>query len=158
MDLDPKVKTSLETYLQGLFSTVGETAQFTLNPTEDGLFIDLQGARIFIGEDQRALHSLAYLLEIYLRRTLHAEVRIVLDADGYRQRRREELRLQALQLAEQVIRERKRVRLNPMEAYERKAIHEALQDYPGVSTHSEGPSEERRVIIEPTDLGPSAPR
>ncbi len=58
----------------------------------------------------------------------------------------------ALQIAEEVMRERKRVRLNPMEPYERRAVHEALQDMPGVRTYSEGSAEERRVIIEPTDL------
>lgn len=152
MNLDPKVKTALENYLKGLFEAVGENAHMEIRPGEEDILIDLQGASVFEGQDQRALRSLAYLLEIYVRRTLGADIRIQMDADGYRQSRREELRVMALQIAEEVMRERKRVRLNPMEPYERKAVHETLQEMPGVRTYSEGPPEERRVIIEPANL------
>ena len=152
MELDPKIKTALEAYLKGLFEVVGEHAHVEIRPGEEEILIDLQGASVFEGQDQRALRSLAYLLEIYVRRTMNAEIRVQMDADGYRQYRREELRVMALQIAEEVMRERKRVRLNPMEPYERKAVHEALQEIPGVRTYSEGPNEERRVIIEPVDL------
>jgi spoIIIJ-associated protein len=152
MDLDPRIKIALENYLKELFDVVGESAQVEIRSGEEEISIDFQGATVFAGEDQRALRSLGYLLEIFVRRTLGAEIRVQIDADGYRQSRREELRVMALQIAEEVMRERKRVRLNPMEPYERRAVHEALQDMPGVRTYSEGSAEERRVIIEPTDL------
>jgi spoIIIJ-associated protein len=155
MEIDPKVREALEKYLKGLFEVVGENAHVEIRPGEEEILIDLQGASVFEGQDQRALRSLGYLLEIFVRRTIGAEIRIQMDADGYRQFRRDELRIMALQIAEEVLRDRKRVRLNPMEPYERKAVHEALQDLKTVRTFSEGPAEERRVIIEPADLGRS---
>ncbi|MCS6903247.1 MAG: SpoIIIJ-associated protein Jag, partial [Candidatus Bipolaricaulota bacterium] len=82
-------------------------------------------------------------------RSLEADLRIHADADGYRERRQAELRELALKLAEEAVRERKTIVLDPMEAYERKAIHEALSQFPAARSRSEGSGEERRVVIEP---------
>lgn len=147
--MDPKVAQATELFLSGLLRIAGETAHVRLSENEDGLLIDLQGAHVFVGQNQQALRSLAHLTEIHLKRTLHLEMNVYADADGYRNRRRAELRELAFQLAEEVIRERKRITLDPMQPYERKAVHEALSQIPNVRTHSEGYGDERRVVIEP---------
>lgn len=147
--MDPKVIQTIETFLQGLFHIAGETAQLRFTEDEEGLLIDFQGARVFVGQNQRALRSLAHLVEIHVKRTLKSDVSVQIDADGYRDRRKAELRDMAFQLAEEALRERKRIVLDPMEPYERKAIHEALSQFARVRTHSEGHGDDRRVVIEP---------
>ncbi|MDW8031523.1 MAG: R3H domain-containing nucleic acid-binding protein [Candidatus Bipolaricaulota bacterium] len=148
--MDPKILQAIEAFLQGLFQIAGETALFQIRPSEEGLYVDLQGAQVFVGSNQRALRALAHLVEIYIKRTLDMDIAVHIDADGYRERRRAELRALALQWAEEALREHKKIVLDPMEPYERKAIHEALSAFPGVRTYSEGQGEERRVVIEPT--------
>ncbi len=148
--MDPTVQQKIENFLTGLFQVAGETAHLRLTEGEEGLLIDLQGAQVFVGQNQRALRALAHLVEIYLKRTLGVDVSVQLDADGYRERRRAELRELAFRLAEEAVREQKKIVLDPMEPSERKTIHEALSNFPRVRTYSEGHGEERRVVIEPT--------
>ena len=147
--MDPKVTQAAESFLQELFEIVGEAARLTITQSDHELLVDLRGAHVFIGQNQRALRALAHLVEIYLKRTLNIDISVQIDADGFREHRRAELREMALQLAEEALRERKRIVLDPMEPYERKAIHEALSGFPNVRTYSEGQGEERRVVIEP---------
>ncbi len=147
--MDPKVTQAVESFLQELFQIAGEAARLRLSQGDQELLIDLQGAQVFVGQNQRALRALAHLVEIYLKRTLNLDITVQVDADGFRERRRAELREMALQWAEEALREQKRIVLDPMEPYERKAIHEALSTLPRVRTYSEGQGEERRVVIEP---------
>lgn len=147
--MEAKIAEAIENFLRGLFEIVGETARIHLHEREDGLWVDLQNARVFVGERQAALRALAHLIEIHLRRSLDADAHIHVDADGYRERRQAELRDLALKLAEEAVRERKRIVLDPMEPYERKAIHEALGQITAARSKSEGTGDERRVVIEP---------
>jgi spoIIIJ-associated protein len=147
--MDPTVKQTIESFLAGLFQAAGETARLHMTEGEEGLLIDLQGASVFVGQNQRALRALAHLVEIYIKRTLGHDMSVHMDADGYRERRKAELKELALRLAEEALREQKKIVLDPMEPYERKAIHEALSTFPRVRTYSEGQGEERRVVIEP---------
>ncbi len=147
--MDPKLTQAAESFLQELFQIAGETARLQITQNEQELLINLQGAQVFVGQNQRALRALAHLVEIYLKRTLNLDISVQIDADGFREHRRAELRELALQLAEEALREHKKIVLDPMEPYERKAIHEALSDFPRVRTYSEGQGEERRVVIEP---------
>ncbi|MCI2429558.1 hypothetical protein LM602_06200 [Candidatus Acetothermia bacterium] len=147
--MEPRIAEAIENLLHGLFEIAGETAHLHIQEREDGLWVDLQGARVFVGENQAALRALAHLIEIHLRRSFDSDLHIHVDADGYRERRQAALRELALKLAEEVVRERKSIVLDPMEAYERKAIHEALSQVTSARSRSEGSGEERRVIIEP---------
>lgn len=142
-------------YLSGLFAIIGGQPQIEVKAADkkNGLWINLKGELLFDGQDQITLKALTHLLEIFIKRKLKENVRIYLDVNGYKEQRKRELSELALKLAEEVVRERKRMRLNPMAAYERKAIHEALSGFKGVRTYSEGRGDERRVIIEPTDTG-----
>lgn len=150
--MEPQVKALIEKYLQGLLATVGDKAQLVWQAEGSASAeINLQGTECFDGSDQTTLRALAHLLEILVKRRLGRDVHLYLDANGYKERRIAELKIFAQQLAEEVVRERKRVRLDPMAAYERKAIHEALSDHPEVRTYSEGQGDGRRVVIEPRE-------
>ena len=145
-----EVETAIREWLGGLLRILGEPLDLQFEEGSGEILIDLQGVETFSGQDQETLRALSYLLELQLRRRLKERLRVHIDVNGYRHRRKEELRRMALKLAEEVRRERKRIRLNPMEPWERKAIHEALSEIAGVRTHSEGRGAGRRVIIEPT--------
>ncbi len=136
-------------WLTQFLRIIGEPLEFELRPDRGNVLINLRGVRSIAPQDYETLKAIAYLLEVVVRRRAGEGVRVQLDIDGYRDKRRAELREMALQLAAEALRERKRIRLNPMEPWERKAIHEALSDYQGVRTYSEGQGKERRVIIEP---------
>ncbi|MGQ9477879.1 MAG: Jag family protein [Candidatus Bipolaricaulia bacterium] len=150
----PEVEAAIREYLSGLLKSLGEPVELELQEEDGELVVNLQGVTVFSGQDRAVIRALDYLLELALRRRLkeggRANLRVHLDIDHYRSRRREELRQTALKLAEEAKRDHKRIRLNPMEPWERKAIHEALADFAGVRTYSEGKGAERRVIIEPT--------
>ena len=76
-------------------------------------------------------------------------VRVVIDADGYRERRAEALRAEADEAAEEALRSGEPVELEPMPASERRIVHEYLRERGDVETHSEGDEPERRLVVSP---------
>ena len=76
-------------------------------------------------------------------------MRVVVDADGYRQRRAETLQADAEEAAEEALRTGRPVELEPMPAAERRIVHEFLRELGGVETHSEGDEPERRLVVSP---------
>lgn len=108
-----------------------------------------QDAAQLIGRHGSTLNALQYLVGLVTQRQVGQQVRVLVDADGYRERRREALVTQALELAAEVKEARQEAELDPLSAYERRIIHMALADHPDVVTYSEGGGEDRRVIIAP---------
>lgn len=147
--MKPAVEAAIRAYLGGLLKILGESPQLELSEEAGIVLVNLRGMETLTGQEGAALRALDYLLELALKRRLRESVRVQLDVNGYRCRRKEELAQLALRLGEEVRREHKRLRLNPMEPWERRAIHEALSGFAGVRTYSEGRGAERRVVIEP---------
>ena len=143
----------VEAYLRDLLALLEEDATFEVEPAtpEGGMYVNLEGSLFSLPEDRSVLGALELLLRGALRRKTGQEVEVVFDVDGAVKRRRAELIRFALTKAEDVRRERKRLRLNAMPAHERRTIHVTLANVPGVKTHSVGEGDERRVIIEPDD-------
>ncbi|BAU26274.1 spoIIIJ-associated protein [Aneurinibacillus soli] len=106
-----------------------------------------KGLGLIIGRRGQTLDSLQYLVNIVANRNVNKKVRIVLDAEKYRQKRKESLVQLAERMATQVIRTKKVVRLEPMNPTERKVIHSRLQKHSQVQTYSEGTEPYRRVVI-----------
>ena len=102
---------------------------------------------ILIGRRGQTLSSLQYLVYLMVSHQMKARVHLSIDVEGYRERRREALRNLALRMAERVTATGHSVTLEPMSASERRIIHLALQDYPGVTTESIGEGESRKVTI-----------
>jgi len=84
-------------------------------------------------------------------------VRITLDADSYRMQRNAALERQAKQIAAQVLKRQQEAVLDPLPAHERRVIHQALADFEGVETYSEGEEPNRRVVISPTNPHEASP-
>lgn len=121
-------------------------------PPEEGralIFLEITGddLGILIGRRGQTLSSLQYLLYLMVGHQLKAHVPITIDVGGYRERRQEALKNLAWRMAERVMATGQPVPLEPMPASERRIIHLALQDYPGVITQSIGEGEDRKVTI-----------
>ncbi|MDD4079917.1 MAG: protein jag [Eubacteriales bacterium] len=108
---------------------------------------DTQG--ILIGRRGETLDALQYLTSLMVNHKREEYVRVNLDSEGYRQRREDALVRLANRMANRAKRTGRRVRMEPMNPYERRILHSALQSFPGIATHSEGEDPNRRVIISP---------
>lgn len=125
------------------------TIETSYNEEEKELSINLIGndMGILIGKRGQTLDSLQYLTNRVANKTQDGYVRVKLDTEDYRRRRKETLENLARNIAGKVKRTRRTVVLEPMNPYERRIIHSALQSDPAVSTHSEGEEPYRRVVV-----------
>ena len=121
--------------------------------TEDGLRLNILSSTdgLLIGRRGETLDALQYVVSLYLNRDRkeNGYRRVSVDTEGYRARREETLRRLARKNAAQVARTGRSVAMEPMNPYERRVLHSALQGFKGVTTHSEGEEPNRRVIITP---------
>ncbi len=142
----------VESLLRELLSILEEDVALVVeDDTQEGIYVNLEGSLFALPEEQSALAALEHLVRGAIRRKTGKELDIVIDVNGAVKKRRAELIRFALTKAEEVRRERKRVRLNAMPAHERRTIHVALANFPGVRTFSTGDGDGRRVMIEPDD-------
>ena len=111
--------------------------------------IDLSGddMGVLIGKRGQTLDSLQYLTSLVVNKGTSEYIRVKVDTEDYRKRRKETLENLAKNLAYKVKRTKKPVTLEPMNPYERRVIHSALQNDKYVSTHSEGEEPYRKVVI-----------
>ena len=116
---------------------------------ENEMSIDLTGKEmgVLIGKRGQTLDALQYLTSLVVNKGNNSYVRVKVDTENYRKRRKDTLENLAKNLAYKVKRTKRPVSLEPMNPYERRVIHSALQNDKYVSTHSEGEEPFRRVII-----------
>ena len=118
--------------------------------TSEGNYkVILQGQDLgaIIGRRGETLDAIQQLTSYTVNRGQSKRVRIHVDAEGYRAKREESLQRLAVKVAGKVVRFRRSVTLEPMNAYERHVIHTALQDFDGVTTYSTGMDPNRRVVV-----------
>ena len=111
--------------------------------------IDLSGDEmgVLIGKRGQTLDSLQYLVSLVVNKEAKEYIRVKLDTENYRQRRKETLENLAKNISYKVKRTKRPVSLEPMNPYERRIIHSALQNDRYVVTHSEGEEPFRRVVV-----------
>lgn len=147
--LDPKV--SAREFLTAVLEKMEIEAELEIsnNEEEDCLEIDIQGKNmgILIGKRGQTLDSLQYLTSLVVNKGTDEYVRIKLDTENYRQRREETLENLARNIAYKVKKTKRPVTLEPMNPYERRVIHYALQNDKFVTTHSEGEEPYRHVVV-----------
>ena len=116
------------------------------------VWVDITGKdlSILIGRRAETLHALQYITSIILGKELGHSVPLVIDVEGYRERRTQQLQRLAQRMAEQAVKTGRRQALEPMPASERRIVHLALREYPGVTTESVGEEPRRKVTIIPT--------
>jgi spoIIIJ-associated protein len=153
---DEMAKEVLETLLTRM-GVEASVASQTKPPVEGGgeasdvIALDVSGddLGILIGRRGQTLSSLQYIVRLIVANQAKARVPVVIDVEGYKQRRYEALQALAHRMAEQVRVRGRPFALEPMPAYERRIIHLALADDPDVATESVGDGEARKVVITP---------
>lgn len=146
-----KVQAGVDTFLQDLFKAMHMDVEikYQCDATSRTIGIELVGSEmgVLIGKRGQTLDSLQYLISLVANKESGDYVRVKLDTENYRRRRRVTLENLARNIAYKVKRERKPVTLEPMNPYERRIIHSTLQNDRYVETHSEGAEPYRRVVI-----------
>ena len=140
----------IRTFLTGLMEHLNVEAEPEIFVTDEGNYkVILQGKDLgaIIGRRGETLDAIQQLTSYSVNRGLSKRVRIHVDAEGYRAKREESLQRLAVKVAGKVIKYRKNMTLEPMNAYERHVIHTALQDYPNVTTYSTGVEPNRRTVV-----------
>lgn len=138
-------------YLDELFKAMKIETKVTIDfdDSNNNMNINLEGPEmgILIGKRGQTLDSLQYLISLFVNKDSKAYIRVKLDTENYRARRKETLEHLAKNLAFKVKRSRRSVTLEPMNPYERRIIHSALQNDKYVATRSEGEEPYRKVVI-----------
>ena len=142
MQVEPATIEACEKFVEDVLNAMNmEEVKVTSTVDEEGaLSITMEGKNmgILIGKRGQTLDSLQYLTNRVANKMQDGYVRVKLDTEDYRRRRKETLENLAKNIASKVKRTRRTVALEPMNPYERRIIHSALQSDPAVSTHSEG--------------------
>ncbi len=136
-------------FLSALFEKMSVKAEIELQESDDSITLDIKGndMGVLIGRRGETLDSLQYLTSLVINKDNDDYKRVVVDVENYRSKREETLVNLANRLAEKVVRYKKNVTLEPMNPYERRIIHSALQEYTDINTHSEGEEPFRRIVI-----------
>lgn len=136
-------------FLSGLFATMNMKVDIKAEYKEDTLQVDLEGEDmgVLIGKRGQTLDSIQYLLSLVVNKGKSSYIRVKLDTENYRERRKATLENLAKNIAFKVKKTRRPVYLEPMNPYERRIIHSALQGDPYVTTHSEGEEPCRKVVV-----------
>ena len=142
---------SAEDFLKDVFKAMDMVVDIKVieNKEEKTMDIELSGEEmgVLIGKRGQTLDSLQYLVSLVVNKYSDEYIRVKIDTENYRERRKETLENLARNIAYKVKRTRKTVSLEPMNPYERRVIHSALQNDRYVTTHSEGEEPYRRVVV-----------
>ena len=145
-DLEDRIRA----FLSGLLDHMGVEAEINIAPkTENGILVTLEGPKLgaLIGHRGETLDAIQQLTNYAVNRGRTHRVRIHIDAENSRAKREESLKRLATKVAAKVVKYRRNITLEPMNAYERHVIHETLQDYPDVITYSTGTEPNRRTVV-----------
>jgi len=138
-------------FLQEVTAAMELKADITKVEEEGSVILNVYGSDmgLLIGRRGQTLDALQYLINIVANRRSENYVRIILDAEEFRKRRRKTLEELSLRLANRVARVKREIVLEPMTPQERRIIHSCLQNHPKVKTYSKGEEPNRRVVISP---------
>ena len=149
--IKPSIENSAKKFLTDVFAAMGITAAVDLvyDKENDSMDINIDGDEmgVLIGKRGQTLDSLQYLVSLVINKNSENYIKVKLDTENYRARRKETLENLAKNIAYKVKRTRKPVSLEPMNPYERRIIHSALQNDKYVETYSEGEEPYRKVVI-----------
>ena len=151
VEAPPELLEEVERLVSGVVEAMGLQAR--VDVYDAGAFIAADVASdhtaLFIGQKGETIDALQYLVNSAIYRDRPYVKRVILDAEGYRQRRVEALQGMAHRSARRALRERRTIDLPPMNPSERRVVHVFLKDNPRVTTASEGNGDNRRVRISP---------
>ena len=138
-------------YIHNILSGMGIEYQLEVRSNDDEInfAIESNDNPLLIGKDGKCLDALLTLLKVYISKLTDDKMMVGLDIGGYRANRKRQLEVLATKTAKEVAKTKIEVKLKPMNAYERKIIHEKLADWRDVYTESEGEGADRALVIKP---------
>ena len=144
---------AIESLIRHMDVDVEMTISRTHDDDLDGPVFDLEGedAGLLIGRRGETLRTLQFLVRYMVSRRLDERVNLMIDVEGYQERRHSALRNMARRVASRVSDTGRSIALEPMSPSERRIVHVALSDHPGVFTESEGEGMDRQVVIVPSE-------
>ena len=110
-----------------------------------------ENSSILIGKEGRTLSSIQNVLRAVLTKETGMHINIILDVENYKEKSQRHIERLAKNLAKEVQKTKEPVRMDSMNSYERRLIHEVLKDFKGITTESEGEEPNRAVVIKPTE-------
>lgn len=147
----PREISQAEDFLSSIIKKMDIDASFTTSYDEKTAqaFIDIEGkdVGIMIGRHGETLDAVQYLANVVANKKSRDFVKITLDAENYREKRKTTLVNLANKTARKAVKYARNMTIEPMNPYERRIIHEALQGYPGVTTYSVGNEPNRKVVV-----------
>ena len=144
-----KAEKNVEKFLKEFLDKVQKDAKYSIEKTPTGLKVNINNENLgfLIGYRGETLYAMQNILSSIASKGIENRVRVILDIEGYKAKREKALEDLAEKLEKTVIKTKKSVTLEPMQAYERKIIHTKLQDSTKVETRSIGEEPRRRVVI-----------
>lgn len=153
-----RVKDSVSDKIVGFFNgtleRMGLSCRATAEERESTIYVNIEGedSSVAIGHRGETLDALQYLALTFLNEHKGEFKKVVVDAENYREKRKETLTALAERLAQKAIRLRRKIALEPMNPFERRIIHSALAENPDVTTESEGEEPQRYVVVIPVGV------
>jgi spoIIIJ-associated protein len=143
------VAQTAQEFLTGLLEAADLDAEVRSSVEDDSALVEVSGEAmgVLIGRRGQTLDAVQELTRTAVQHRLKARVRVLVDIEGYRARRRASLAEYATSMAERAKARGTEIELEPMSAYERKIVHTAVAEVPGASSYSEGEEPQRKVII-----------
>ena len=151
-DLDEQADLAAD-FLEGLLDAMGLDADVDPALVDGTMYVDVWGAEgsegmgILIGRHGHTLDALQELVRSVVQRQVEARCRVVVDVEDYRKRRRSQITRRARDVARRVLKTGRPEALEPMSAFERKIVHDAVADVGGLETASDGEEPNRRVVV-----------
>ena len=144
-----KAKENIEKFLKDFMRNLPEDTKYEITTEESGLKVSLTNDNLgyLIGYRGETLYALQSIMTAIAGKGIEQKVRVILDIEGYKDKREKTLEDLAQKVAKTVIRTKKPIKLEPMQAYERKIIHSKLQQNSKVETTSVGEEPHRRIIV-----------
>jgi spoIIIJ-associated protein len=144
-----EIASTAEGFVAGLLEAMGLEAEVTSTTDEDSVLVDVRGEGLgaLIGRRGQTLDSLQEVTRTAVQRRLRSRVRLMVDVEGYRSRRRASLEDYAREMAERAKERGTEIELEPMTSYERKIVHDAVANVEGATSFSEGEEPNRKVIV-----------
>lgn len=142
-------KKNLEDFMESLVKQLPENTKYNIEKTKTGLNVNINNENLgyLIGYRGETLYAIQNIMSAVAGKGIENRVRVILDIEGYKAKREKTLEDLANKVAKTVIRTRKSVTLEPMQAYERKIIHSKLQENSKVETSSIGEEPHRRIVV-----------
>ena len=139
----------IRSYLKKIYDCLDIRIDVRVEEEEDTVrvFVTGEGSSILIGRHGESLDGLQTIVNIYLTKETDEHKRLILDIEGYREKRETSLVAYAKKMAQKVMYSRRAIRLDPMNPYERRIVHFALQDNTKITSFSEGEEPNRRIVL-----------